>query len=139
MKGLQIWAKFARILNFNQFKHIEQHFQVYLNVIPVFVDKVMKRLYNTGCLIMKEVKYEPRAQSKMHLYKLRQVAKVQLVGNILIFIQLLSSNHIFVYLIHMPAKWAKFEKQEKYIEKINNFDRPYGFCSHFHTFCPLWL
>ena len=39
----------------------------------------------TGCLIMKQLKYEPRAQSKMHRFELRQVSKVQLGGDILIF------------------------------------------------------
>ena len=39
----------------------------------------------TGCLIMQQLKYEPRVQSKMHLYELRQVSKVQLGRDILIF------------------------------------------------------
>ena len=38
----------------------------------------------TGCLIMKEVKYKPRAQTKIHPYELRQVAKVHWGWDILI-------------------------------------------------------
>ena len=34
---------------------------------------------------------------------------------------------------------SKVEKWGKCIEKINNSDLSYGFCSHFHRFCPLWL
>ena len=59
---------------------------------------------------MKEVKYELCAQSKMHLYELRQVAKVQLGGNILIFLKLVWSKHIFVYLFTCLQNGQKIEK-----------------------------
>ena len=67
---------------------------------------------------MKEVKYEPRAQSKMHLYKFKQVSKVQLVGDILIFLKPVWHNYIFEYLLHMPAKWGKVENREKHTKII---------------------
>ena len=88
---------------------------------------------------MKEVKYEPCAEFKMHLYRFRQVAKVQLVGDILIFLKPVWHNYIFEYLLHMPAKWGKIENREKHTKKINNFDKPYGFCSHFQRICLFWL
>ena len=59
----------------------------------------------------------------MHPYEPRQVPKVQLGWDILIFIEPVWSNHIFVYLIHVPEKWVKFEKIEKCIEKRRNFTR----------------
>ena len=39
----------------------------------------------------------------------------------------------------MPEIWAKIEKFEKLIEKKHKFDLTYAFCSHFHSFCPIWL
>ena len=39
----------------------------------------------------------------------------------------------------MPLKWAKLEEFEKVIEKIQEFDLPYRFCSHFHRLCLFWL
>ena len=52
----------------------------------------------------------------MHLYELRQVSKVQLEWDILIFLQSVGSNHIFIFHTNMPKKWAKIEKFEKFIK-----------------------
>ena len=60
-------------------------------------------------------------------------------NDILIFIDSLWNNHILIFQICVSEKWAKMEKLIKLIEKNHKFDLPYGFCSHFHIFCPFWL
>ena len=79
------------------------------------------------------IKYELVSKTKS------KMAKFQGVWYILIFNDSVWNNYIFIAHTNIPDKWAKIEKIEKLIEKIHKFDLPYGFCSNFHSFCPLGL